>query len=258
MLRNPFMSDRNSDFLRHIPLFREFDAASLDMLAERLQTLRFDSEHVLFRQGDPGDVLYIVQSGYVRIVSDLDQGAELVVNQLGPGDVFGEMALVDEAPRSAGAVTDSPAALMLLSRADFLQVLGAHPQLAFEIIRGLSAKLRFATTYIEKAIEWSQRIAGGEYGSALSDLEAERQLGQDGAAGREVRVEPLIAAFFAMAEDVSRREAQLRDELRRLRIVIDESTQRRQVAAITETDNFRELLAKARSLRGKLSRESTE
>ncbi|WP_052808180.1 cyclic nucleotide-binding domain-containing protein [Methyloterricola oryzae] len=228
------------------------------MLAAHLQARHFDAEHVLFRQGDAGDVLYIVQSGQVRIVSQADEAAELVVNQLGPGDVFGEMALLDDAPRSAGAVTQSPAVLLLLTRPDWLKVLGEHPQLALEIIRGLSAKLRFATGYIEKSIAWSRRIAGGDYGSALSDLEIERNHGQDAAEGREIRIESLIAAFFAMAEDVSRREAQLRDELRRLRIEIDESKKHRHVAAITETDSFRELRAKARSLRGKLSGESGE
>lgn len=238
--------------LRQTPLFCGLDAESLADLADCLENRHFEPEHMLFRQGDPGDVLYIVQSGQVKIVSNQTEAAELVVNQFGPGDFFGEMALVDYGPRSAGAISVTHVDLLLLKREHFLRVLAEHPLLSSEIIRGLSAKLRFATSYIEKAIAWSQRIARGEYSSAIAAIEAERCAPDGGCIAKEVQIDPLIAAFFSMAEDVRRREEQLKSQLLSLRIEIDATKKNRQVAEITETEQFRNLQAKARSMRGKI------
>ncbi|MGH8550180.1 MAG: cyclic nucleotide-binding domain-containing protein, partial [Methylococcales bacterium] len=215
-------------------------------------------EHVLFRQDDPGDSLYIIQSGQVRIVSNQTENAELVVNQFGPGDFFGELALVDYGLRSASAITVTPADLLLLKREHFLHMLAKHPLLSVEIIRGLSAKLRFAASYIEKAITWSQRIARGEYNSAMVAIEEERSAPAGGRIAQEVQIDPLIAAFFGMAEEVRRREEQLKSQLLSLRIEIDAAKKNRQVAEITETEHFRELQARARSMRGKISESPRE
>lgn len=168
------------------------------------------------------------------------------------------MALVDFGPRSAGAITVAPVDLLLLKREHFLHVLAEHPLLSFEIIRGLSAKLRFATSYIEKAITWSQRIARGEYKSAIAAIEEERCAPGGRCSAKEVQIDPLIAAFFSMAKDVRQREEQLKSQLLSLRIEIDAAKRNRQVAKITETEHFGELQAKARSMRGKISESPSE
>jgi CRP-like cAMP-binding protein len=214
-------------YLKRLPMFCELGEESIAKLASRLESKRFETGQVLFQQGDYGDILYIIKSGRVKIVSDGTQGEELVFNQFGPGDFFGEMALIDGAPRSASAVALTTAEMLLLKRDDFLHVLAEHPLVAVEIIRGISTKLRFATTYIQKAIAWSQRIASGEYTSAMGDIEQERISLKSEGQSDQAQVDSLIAAFFRMAEVVKKREEELKSQLIAFHLEIDEVKARR-------------------------------
>lgn len=246
------------EYLRNLPMFAALEEESLAELAGWLEHAHFDKEQVLFRQGDPGDVLYIIESGQVKIVSHETQAAELVFNQFGPGDFFGEMALIDHGPRSAAAITVTAADLLLLKHEHFLRILAEHPLLSAEIIRGISAKLRFASSYIQKVIAWSQRIAGGEYNPAMVDIAQERTALDSKSEAQEAQIDDLLAAFFGMAEDVRRREDTLKNQVLSLRIEIDVAKKRRQVAEITETEHFLELQTKARLMRSKVSKSPPE
>ena len=90
--------------LERVQLFTGLDSASLERLATGLRTRRFRSNEVLFHQGDPGDALFIVTAGAVKILLPSEEGDEAILATVRPGAFFGELALLDGAPRSATAV----------------------------------------------------------------------------------------------------------------------------------------------------------
>ena len=92
-----------------------------------------------------------------------EQGNEVVLNQVGAGEIIGEMALLDHEPRSAGVVALEKTSVMELSREDFMEILKGQPDLALALIRNLSSRLRQNTSYIEKITEMSRRVARGDY-----------------------------------------------------------------------------------------------
>lgn len=103
---------------------------------------RYRRGEVIFHQEDPGSVLHIVEEGRVRISLPSPGGEEVVVALLGPGDCFGELALIDGEPRSATALAQEPCETLTLSRADFLDFLAAHPQAALAMMVVLCWRLR--------------------------------------------------------------------------------------------------------------------
>src|SRR6266571_3995510 len=109
------------DTLRQVPLFESLDDDAAKQLCELLETLDCEVQKVLFRAGDAGDAMYVIERGKVRICVQATDGHELTLAELGRGDFFGEMALlVDGQRRSANAVVAEEARLAVLS-----QLLGA-------------------------------------------------------------------------------------------------------------------------------------
>src|SRR5262249_17213061 len=96
---------------------------------------------VIFTQGDPGANLCIVEEGRVRIAVSSDDGKELVLRMLGPGDFFGELALLDGGPRSADAIAQDACQLLLLPREEFVTSILARPQVAVALLAAMSRKL---------------------------------------------------------------------------------------------------------------------
>ena len=117
---------------------------------ERLAAIATDESHglstVLFRAGDPGDKLYLILDGKVRISREVPGLGEEALAVLGPGDYFGEMALVDDAPRSADARVHERCKLLAIQKDEMQHLLFLHKDLAYEIlwnvVRTLSARLR--------------------------------------------------------------------------------------------------------------------
>ena len=128
--------------LRKIQLFAGLDDESLKLLSGRCRRRKFGAGEALFHEGDPGSTLYIVLSGCV-IIQRVTKDMETVhIAQRNAGEHFGEMALFDDLPRSADAETGAACELLLLDGRDLRQFLEAHPQVAWNIIRALSARLR--------------------------------------------------------------------------------------------------------------------
>jgi CRP/FNR family transcriptional regulator len=113
----------------------------------RVLTMHLEEQHflrgeVIFYEGDFSQELYIVVTGRIRIVKDYGGPHERVLTTLGRGDFFGEMAIFEDAPRSATAVVDEEAELLILGPDKFKQTIYQKPDMAFEIFRELSARLR--------------------------------------------------------------------------------------------------------------------
>lgn len=106
-------------------LFSNLGEAALTALAQAAKTLEFKRKREIVRQGDPGDAFYVIISGFADVVQVADSGVELVVATLGPGDGFGEMALLDRAPRNATVRTNTALTALMISQTDFAAALGS-------------------------------------------------------------------------------------------------------------------------------------
>jgi CRP/FNR family cyclic AMP-dependent transcriptional regulator len=132
----------NPSPLRRVPLFVDLDEAELAELSTSLHRRRHPKGQFIFNQGDPGASMCLIVAGRVQISVASPEGKELVLNQLGPGDVVGEMALLDGEPRSADAICQEACELLVLQREDFVRFLEAHPRVALRLLEVVSRKLR--------------------------------------------------------------------------------------------------------------------
>lgn len=130
------------DTLRQVPLFESLDDKAAKELSELLETLDCKAETFLFRTGDAGDAMYIIEHGKVRICVQAIDGREVTLTELGRGDFFGEMVLLDGQRRSADAVVAEDARLALLSREHFLSFMRSNPDVALEMLTALANRLR--------------------------------------------------------------------------------------------------------------------
>jgi uncharacterized membrane protein len=132
----------NVETLRHVPLFESLDAEAAHELCELLETLDCRAGAVLFRAGDEGDAMYLIEQGNVRICVRAKDGQEVTLTELRRGDFFGEMALLDGKPRSADALVAEDARLAVLSREHFLSFVRGNPDVALEMLTALANRLR--------------------------------------------------------------------------------------------------------------------
>ena len=132
----------NVETLRHVPLFESLDTEAAHELCELLENLDCKAGALLFRTGDEGDAMYIIEQGKVRICVRTKDGHEVTLTELRRGDFFGEMALLDGKPRSADARVSEDARLAVLSREHFLSFVGSNPNVALEMLTALTNRLR--------------------------------------------------------------------------------------------------------------------
>lgn len=143
------MSTDGWALLKRVPLFAQLGEELLAGLATRMRRRTFRRGTIVFHKDQEGDALYIVESGHVRVFLPSEGGQELTVDMVGPGEVFGELALLDSGPRSASAEAAEPTIMFTLTRQDFRQELTQTPQLATAVIALLSQRLRRVTQYAE-------------------------------------------------------------------------------------------------------------
>jgi CRP-like cAMP-binding protein len=137
-------------------LFREFTPQELDEFLELLDPVRAQAGDVIVRQDDPGDCMYIVVSGQCRVVHH-KQGHDVDLAVLNKGDFFGELALVDEGPRSADVIALTDVVLLKITQAVVAAVAGVYPTAAFKLLiaigRTLVGRLRLANQrYIDSLL----------------------------------------------------------------------------------------------------------
>jgi CRP/FNR family cyclic AMP-dependent transcriptional regulator len=128
--------------LSQVPLFAQLPPETVGQLGTRLRRRRYGKGDTVFYQGDPGMSLCIVQQGRVKLALTTPEGREIIIDLLGPGDVFGELALLDGEPRSADAVATEASELLLLERDEFIRFLLERPSVAVELLGILSRRLR--------------------------------------------------------------------------------------------------------------------
>ncbi len=140
--------------LRKIELFEHVSDNALAELVAITKTPRYKAGDAIFRKGDPGDALYFILEGEVRISTDIDGVGEEALAFLKSGDSFGEMALVESgATRSAHAIAGTSSQLGVIPRSEFLELMDADPKMATEIlwsfVTTLAARLRESNKKLE-------------------------------------------------------------------------------------------------------------
>jgi len=128
--------------LRSIPLFSSVQPDDLETIASLLIERRFPKHKTIVEEGLPGDYMYIIREGRVQVSKLSDDGREKILEFFDAGDFFGEMSLLDNAPRSASVRTLIDSRVLALSRADFLNVLRKSPDLAMSVIQELTRRIR--------------------------------------------------------------------------------------------------------------------
>jgi CRP/FNR family transcriptional regulator, cyclic AMP receptor protein len=130
-------------------LFRSLSAAALLRIAALAVRRTFKQGSIVFSQGDPGDALYGVVTGRVRISASVKDGKEMFLNIMEPGDTFGEIALLDGASRTATASATADCELILIKREAFLGLLQNEPKVAFHLIQLLCQRIRWTSGMAE-------------------------------------------------------------------------------------------------------------
>ena len=162
------IGSENADTLRTLPLFRSLPPEDLEHLSHSVGRSRHQSGTILFLEGDVGDAAYIVVTGAVDLVLESLEGAQLMLQRVDPGGYFGEMALLDDQPRSATAVVSRDAELLTLSRKDLLAQLHDHPETVLSLLLTLSLRVRAAD---EKIRILGFLDVGGRLAKTLLDLD---------------------------------------------------------------------------------------
>src|SRR3954447_26352670 len=128
--------------LAETTMFGVLDRAALLRLASAFVSRSYARGTYLCHQGDPGDSLFVVEDGLVKVVHNSEQRDEVVLATLGPSDVFGELAVLDRGPRSASVIAVQPSSMLVLSRARLVQAIRANPDLVDALLAALGALAR--------------------------------------------------------------------------------------------------------------------
>lgn len=135
----------STNALSNVPLFANLDETELSLIASRAVTRTYPRNSVLINEGDQTDSLYVILSGQVKVYAGDEDGRELLLTLLGPNEYFGELAIIDEEPRSASVMTTEPCKLAIISKEDFLHCLATHPAIAINVLKVLARRLRQQT-----------------------------------------------------------------------------------------------------------------
>ena len=135
--------------LDRVHLFSDLAPADTRLLTEHSTTRTYPANAVLINEGDQTDSLYVILEGKAKAFVSDENGKEATLNIMGAGEYFGELALVDDAPRSASVMTMEPTRVMVISKADFKTCLARNPEMAFNLIQALTKQVRSLTDNVK-------------------------------------------------------------------------------------------------------------
>src|SRR5262252_1882462 len=138
--------------LKMNPMFADLGADELQRISALCHTRHLGAGEMLFQKGDAGDALFAVRRGQIRIETGVSDGSRLTLNFLGPGDLFGEVAVLDGKSRTADATAGEASELFVLRREDFLSHLEREPQVEIKIIQLLCQRIRWQSERMEESM----------------------------------------------------------------------------------------------------------
>ena len=149
-------------------LFSQLGAADLEKLRGIARERTFGAGKEIFKEGDPGDAVYLVREGLVEISVQGGQTGRYIVSQAGPGDLLGEMAVIEAMPRSANAVARQETVLYVLPRAEILDLVAQCPALALAMLREISHRLRgFNRQYLREVLQAERLSVVGRFARSI-------------------------------------------------------------------------------------------
>jgi CRP-like cAMP-binding protein len=172
----PFASDKLAVLRKH-PIFCDLGPEALDQLCRYAKHSTLKRGATIFSKGDPGNSLFAVISGTVKISISSAEGRNAILNLIGPGDTFGEVALLDGQARTADATANTNCELFVIDRREFLPFVRSQPALAMKFIELLCARLRWTSDQVEQVI--LQNLPG-RLASALIRLTEKHKLAPGG------------------------------------------------------------------------------
>lgn len=138
------MPATTADFLATVPLFRSLAPAEVAAFSQMAREKSYPKGSVILFEDDPGDSLFVVREGRVKVVLVAEDGREVILGILGVGEHFGELSLIDDQPRSAHVVAMEESTLLVLRREDFRRRVEQNPAVAWALLLELSRRLRRA------------------------------------------------------------------------------------------------------------------
>lgn len=133
----------------NLPLFSEFSSTDIDFISSHGVIKSYPKHALILNEGDETDFICIILDGLVKVYVSDDNGKEVILSIQGPGEYFGELALIDEVPRSASVMTLKPSRLVLVSQTSFKACLTENPALALKLIRSLTHRIRLLTEIVK-------------------------------------------------------------------------------------------------------------
>jgi len=165
--------------LAEVPLFQALDPAERATLAASMQLREFPAGAHIFRRGDPGSALYVISRGAVEITFDMTTGKQVLLAQLGRGDFFGELSLLDGKERAADAVAVEPSRMMEVDRTALEALFHKHPGAALDVLTVIGKRLREADRLLRTASSVSPNAEVAQQTTAFERI-AERLAGFSG------------------------------------------------------------------------------
>jgi CRP/FNR family transcriptional regulator, cyclic AMP receptor protein len=161
------------ELLRRVPLFSELSGPELERIARVAVPRTYPRDTRVFHEGDPGDACYIVRAGSCRVTREHPDGRAITLATLGPGAIFGELAMLDGERRSASVEASENTELLALPASDVRSLIREHPEMAEKLVVALTRRLRDANERISRQSFQTvpSRVAG-----VLSQLLAEEPL----------------------------------------------------------------------------------
>jgi CRP/FNR family cyclic AMP-dependent transcriptional regulator len=221
------MTAQTADFLASVPMFSGLQRDELLKFAELTRERTYPKGSVILFQGDPGDSLYVLRQGRAKVVLIGEDGREVILGVLEPGAHFGELALIDDQPRSAHVIAMEDSQLLILRREDFRRRVEANPSVAWALLTELSRRLRRA----------DQKIGGlvlldvpGRISRLLLDLSSEST---NGTIEKPLTHQTIAQMIGASRETVSRamkefqQEGLIRVERRRIAVANRDALEKR-------------------------------
>lgn len=200
--------------LKNIPYFSELTIEEMQNLVASSQKQRYSRGSIVLHKDDVGDETYLIMLGKVKVVVGHTDGKEIILNILKTGDIFGEMAVFDNMPRSATVVAEEDCKLLVMSREIITNQIKRNPQIAFKLLSDMSRRLREADEQISSLATLD---AKGRVAQTLLKLSKEADMITD--EGYRVFPKPPIKNIAAMSGTSHEIVSQLLTELAKKRII---------------------------------------
>lgn len=237
------LSEERAAVLSAVSIFSETPRAALAFIAPLLEEVTVAAGETVIERGEMGDAMYIIERGRMMV-----HDGERELNTLGPGDVFGEMAVLDPEPRSASVTAQEAGVLLRLKQEALHDLMSHQPEITRSVIRILSNRLRHMVHHMSVEFAYMQQFARLTAAAVAIESEIYVPSSLDDVAARPDELGQLGRVFQQTIRELARRDQQLHDQLAHLQIEIDDVRKARHVAELTESATFRNLQMQAQRL----------